>query len=1116
VVYPTPTEPALTSLGLVGEMKRAFTAPPKISEENIPVSQWSGLNTFGPHADLKPGEFRALANFDNFGGYIKTRRGSEILIQDLCPNENIIAHAVFDAGEVEYVVIQQSATLLSLPTGLYNYATASNPAANLTNFILYVDLSNMTSNWWAEVDTTIGAKGRAAKDSPLTQLATDWIQFDPINKTGFVRIAWVGTLGTASTQLARVYPPKAANATLAKTDPFGSNACYDPAKVEFYAPNGGNDDRSSNALTFTEIGGVVSGDSIGQNGAATEFNGSTQYLEANIPSTSKPITMMGWVYPTVIATNGVLSGVLNSDSTMQIELSRGGSGRISMSTSDPVPRSVQTNDSTPLSAWSHTAGTVGGTVISPYANGLPRAVPSGTMAGDPTIDNIKIGADATGTSRFFSGLLQELFHFSDVKTDEWIAHEYSQTTDNAAFWGTWADATADSTFRFCELSETGTWQNVLNKSDLSDYVVTDETEKVDMFVSNGKIYVFSLSGNSIFEWDSATSKFLRRKMGLPSPTIRSVVGTESGGTLAGRRVYGVELIYKNENVSPAVDLIASGPNRQVEQGSLSFAAGRLAYTDVVDLATFVVSINNVCNDGTNMESTINDNWTHLRLYRSKDLTAITNSIVTADGTIAETEITGRVDELFQVAEVTRATYLADVVAGEYAFPLDNILDDDFLFPNSPVLKDKLEIVPFANAKIGVYHRDRIWGSGVVEVPSNGVTSFELDSISSKIFYTPDTEANSQYSESMGVLNAVDCEAGDGQDMVGLYVFREDLVGIKQGKTGRIPYGDPNRGWITEDVKIGITDRAFAQFVPNIGLCAIVNDQNDFRIFGFDLQWKSNLFGLQLSRPIREIIKTFTPEDIDFIYFNGKLIISGGKGVLLVLAVEQRQGWSLYMYPLNGLSEALLTFGESTRACILNPGQPGIEIEIEDVDTDYSPVTSFTDSIAFDIITHKWQDLKGRSLIEQRYLSVVADLNTNISCQPFVNGKIWDIPFTLLPDPQDYDDEALRETEYQGFSPYKPIGNYIHYQITGFAPAIIYSLSVNALIQRGSIPRSFDPFQVLPRQLPTWVSITTAAADAGTVDSRAATTFTAKDAGTVASRALSTFTANDAGDANRSA
>jgi len=440
-----------------------------------------------------------------------------------------------------------------------------------------------------------------------------------------------------------------------------------------------------------------------------------------------------------------------------------------------------------------------------------------------------------------------------------------------------------------------------------------------------------------------------------------------------------------------------------------------------------------------------------------------------------------------------------------------VKDDDVPFPNAQISGDRFELEPVPKADVGTWHRDRIWVSGVTEIPGPSGT-YVLESIESKIFFTP--EVNTIYSESIQVNIAIESEPGDGQRMIKLLSFQEDLIGIKEGKTGRVPLGDPNSKWVTDDHRIGIEDRDFAVYVPNVGICAIVNDQQDFRIFGFDLLWHSNFRGLQVSRPIRDIVDKFTPTDLDFFYMNGKLFISGGKGLVLVLATEQKKGWSLYDYPFDGLSEAVFTFNEGRKAIVLNKGQKGIQIEVDDVDTDYNPVTSnLTDPMECFITTHKWQADGGRSIIEQRWLSIVAILQTNLSVQPYVNGVVWDVPFNPLVAPQSYPLAALRETEYKGWSEFKPIANYLHYDITGTAPITIYSIMLNCLIQRGSIALTFDPFQILQTVavLPPWANLTQGK-DAAT-ENRNTSEFVINDAGDE-TRTGSEFQKDDAGTENR--
>jgi len=629
---------------------------------------------------------------------------------------------------------------------------------------------------------------------------------------------------------------------------------------------------------------------------------------------------------------------------------------------------------------------------------------------------------------------------------------------------------SNSEFRFVELVSDASYITVKSKAGLVDFSIAT-TEKVDMMVSNQKIYLFSTLGNSILEYDSTDfTKFQQRKMGMPAPQIESIAGLAHGTPgdgINGKRVYGVELVYKNTAVTPNVDIIVSGPNRAVVVANPLFKEGRLAYAEGADFE-YTVKVSTTLNDGTAITAAANSNWTHARLYRSKDVTTATNATPDLQG---PAEIIGREDELFQVQEMTKAAFLATEAGGFYFFAADSVADDDMPFPLDVVTGSRLDMSVIPAAEIGTFHRNRIWVSGAIAVPGPG-GDVTLDSIGGKIFFTP--ESDTKYSESSRALDAIESDPGDGEKMIKLLPFQEDLLGIKEGKTGRVQYGDPNSGWITEDSVIGISNRDFAQFVPNVGICAIVNDQQDFRIYGFDQAWHSDFAGMQISRPIRDIIKTFTPEDIDFFYMNGKLFINGGKGLFLDLGVEQRSGWGTYVYPLNSLSEAAFTYNEGRNAVILNRNQKAVQIEVDDLNTDYNAISKEDEKIDYSFTTHKFQNNGGRSLIEQRWLSMVAVLETKITCQPYVNGKLWHNTFDMLLDPVEYPDSALKETEYQGYSEIKPIANYLHYVVTGKAPATIYSIMLNCLIQTGQVAVGFDPFGVLEgaQKAPSWAAVLT--------------------------------------------
>jgi len=188
---------------------------------------------------------------------------------------------------------------MALPSTTYDTATLVNPTSSLTDFTLIVDLSRMSAAWWAAVDTSDGTKGRAAKDLGPTELACDWIDFDDSAETGLLRVKWSGTLSDTGTQTLRIYPPVAANASVAASDTYGSDNAYDSDWAAYW-PLHDEVDRTANGYDLTAQGGVTVGGATGKLGAATDFDGSDDNLKnttaAPVPMDSA-CTIMAWVEP---------------------------------------------------------------------------------------------------------------------------------------------------------------------------------------------------------------------------------------------------------------------------------------------------------------------------------------------------------------------------------------------------------------------------------------------------------------------------------------------------------------------------------------------------------------------------------------------------------------------------------------------------------------------------------------------------------------------------------------------------------------------------------------------------------------------------------------------------
>lgn len=329
---------------------------------------------------------------------------------------------------------------MALPGGTnYDLATVTNPNSALTDFTLIVDLSTMSSNWWSLVDTADGTKGRAAIHASGTEVACDWIDFDNVGQTGFLRVIWSGTLSSSGTQQLRVYPPLAANSSYAATDTYGSYNAYDANFLAYWPlyedPSGGAPqftNRIQNAFHLTSAGSMASGDQVGgQVAGGIDFDGADDILSVALTGISDyPFMIMSWINPLAIGErswiyigNGsyyYIARAYNTATSMICETSSGFNA--------VVGTAHNSTDCHIAAIWSaendRKLYTNGGNVHTDTAT-ITVAAPN----------EIGVGA---GVGNYFAGQVGGTQLVTTERSADWIAEEYSQTYDNATFWGSWA------------------------------------------------------------------------------------------------------------------------------------------------------------------------------------------------------------------------------------------------------------------------------------------------------------------------------------------------------------------------------------------------------------------------------------------------------------------------------------------------------------------------------------------------------------------------------------------------------------------------------------------------------------------------------------------------------
>lgn len=327
---------------------------------------------------------------------------------------------------------------MALPTTGYDTATVTNPSSALTDFSLLIDLSRMSSSWWAAVNTSDGTKGRAAKNDG-TELATDWIDFDDTAETGFLRVKWSSTLAASGTQVIRVYPPVAANSSNAASATYGSDNTYDSDWWGYWPFQGDANDRTSNGRALSSVGTPTLG-STGKFGEAVDFDSGDGYAsDDDFPAitTTDDVSIMAWMKPDGVSVFTQLFGVMDGSNYFHLRadsadgyswISESGAGH----TGGPDIGSMFG-----AGTWVHAALFKDQNEQSLAKDGTTDPYKSAGSR-EPAAAPIEIGATVHGSFTDWAGLAQDLQVHTALRDGAWNEQEYDQANDQATFWGTWA------------------------------------------------------------------------------------------------------------------------------------------------------------------------------------------------------------------------------------------------------------------------------------------------------------------------------------------------------------------------------------------------------------------------------------------------------------------------------------------------------------------------------------------------------------------------------------------------------------------------------------------------------------------------------------------------------
>lgn len=310
-------------------------------------------------------------------------------------------------------------------------ARVTNPNSSLTDFSLIVDLSTLPASWWNDVDTTDGTKGRVFKGDGVTELAVDWIDFNPSTNTGLLRILWSGVLGTIGTHEVIIHSPKASNSSYGANHTYGQYNAYD-SNWEVYYPLIDLNDRTINAKHLTLQGEASLQPGTGYYGGQLSLDGSGDYASAdNITATD--LTAITTYKATWGYWGGPLTQIFRNINNNNLSVIQGSSD----SNTPRINAEVGTGNNGDNSQWNFIAGTICDNDAYIHINGseIETSYYDSTPIAERT--NIKITIGRGHYNSYTTGLIGATSLHSIKRSQDWVSYEYSQTSDNTTFWGEW-------------------------------------------------------------------------------------------------------------------------------------------------------------------------------------------------------------------------------------------------------------------------------------------------------------------------------------------------------------------------------------------------------------------------------------------------------------------------------------------------------------------------------------------------------------------------------------------------------------------------------------------------------------------------------------------------------
>lgn len=393
---------------------------------------------------------------------------------------------------------------------------------DLTDFPVYVDLSDMTSAFWSGVRSDCGDI-RVMNSDLSAELPREVVACDTTERTGELHFKADAVSSTTDTTFYLYFNGSTPNYSVDAT--YGAQAVWDDYLLVSH--DGGSSDSTSNGNDGTP-NSVTPGDVTGNIGIGTSFDGSTSdYIEIpGLLGVPLEATITGWV--DMDASAGTTQEFVSLGDSLALRARQGGDSVRGFFYNGSTWSNINATEDLAGTGWRNIAYSVTDGSQALYVDGSPAQTDS--ISGDIVYgngSNTQIGRHGDGQDFNLNGATDEIRVYGGVLSSNWISAEHNNQSSPEAFYSV-ADDWYDYDFSYRKAITIDADQVAGNETDFPVLINHTDSDLSASARSDGADIVFTSGDGATklsHELESYTSGTGEVIAWVKAPSISSTTDT---------------------------------------------------------------------------------------------------------------------------------------------------------------------------------------------------------------------------------------------------------------------------------------------------------------------------------------------------------------------------------------------------------------------------------------------------------------------------------------------------------------------------------------------------------------------------------------------------------------